>query len=79
MQDSISSASKWSASRVITFGIATIVIILAVAAIVLFANLPDANAFNMRVEQIFIENDALTGSDDIRFLEILAQSGTAFS
>ncbi len=79
MQDSSSSASRWTPVRVITLGIIAIVVILTVAAIVLFLNLPDANAFNARVEQIFIENDALTGSDDIRFLEILAQSGTAFS
>lgn len=79
MQDSSSSASKWMPARVITLGIAAIVVILTVAAIVLFVNLPDANAFNARVERIFIENDALTGSGDIRFLEILAQSGTAFS
>ena len=45
----------------------------------LFFNLPDANAFNARVEQIFIENDGLTGQAEIKLLEILAQSGTAFS
>lgn len=79
MRDSISFATKWAPSRVITLGIAAIVAILLIAAIVLFLNLPDANTFNARVEQIFIENDALTGSDEIRFLEVLAQSGTAFS
>jgi DNA-binding winged helix-turn-helix (wHTH) protein len=42
-------------------------------------NLPDANAFNARVEQVFIENDLLTGNAEIKLLEILAQSGTAFS
>ncbi|PHQ86014.1 MAG: hypothetical protein COB65_01770 [Thalassobium sp.] len=42
-------------------------------------NLPDANAFNARVEQLFIENDTLTGNAEIKLLEILAQSGTAFS
>jgi DNA-binding winged helix-turn-helix (wHTH) protein len=41
--------------------------------------LPDANAFNVRVEQIFVRNDALTSQNEINFLEILAQSGTAFS
>ncbi|OUD09911.1 hypothetical protein BVC71_06945 [Marivivens niveibacter] len=60
-------------------GIAAIVLILAVAAVVLFANLPDANAFNARVEQIFVENDDLTNQAEIKLLEILAQSGTAFS
>ncbi len=41
--------------------------------------LPDANAFNARVERIFVENTNLTGPEDIQLLEILAQSGTAFS
>nr|WP_282569023.1 hypothetical protein [Aliiroseovarius sp. S2029] len=50
-----------------------------VAAIVLFMTLPDANAFNARVEQIFIENDGLTSGAEIKLLEILAQSGTAFA
>jgi DNA-binding winged helix-turn-helix (wHTH) protein len=58
---------------------AVIVSILTIAALVLFLNLPDANAFNMRVERIFIENDALIEGGEIRLLEILAQSGTAFS
>ncbi|EAQ10500.1 hypothetical protein RB2654_15494 [Rhodobacterales bacterium HTCC2654] len=63
----------------VAIGIAAIVAILTVAAIFLFLNLPSANAFNARVEQIFIENDALTGEAEIKLLEILAQSGTAFS
>jgi DNA-binding winged helix-turn-helix (wHTH) protein len=46
--------------------------------VVLFLNLPDANAFNARVERIFVEND-LTTNAELRLLEILAQSGTAFS
>ncbi len=41
--------------------------------------MPDANAFNARVERIFIDNDGLTTGADIKLLEILAQSGTAFS
>ncbi|MEM7472876.1 MAG: hypothetical protein AAF340_16110 [Pseudomonadota bacterium] len=65
--------------RVITVGVAAIVLILVVAAVVLFANLPDANAFNARVEQLFVENDTLTGPAEIKLLEILAGSGTAFS
>jgi DNA-binding winged helix-turn-helix (wHTH) protein len=68
-----------SGNRVLVWGIAAIVAILLVAAILLFASLPDANAFNTRVEQIFVQNDALTTGDQIRLLEILAQSGTAFS
>ena len=80
MPDNISSASKApSAAQVVVIGMAVIVAILVIAAFVLFLNLPDANAFNMRVERIFIENDALTQGGEIRLLEILAQSGTAFS
>uniref|UniRef100_UPI00404876D7 winged helix-turn-helix domain-containing protein n=1 Tax=Yoonia sp. TaxID=2212373 RepID=UPI00404876D7 len=60
-------------------GIAAIVLILLIAAVMLFINLPDANAFNARVEQLFIANDTLTGNAEIKLLEILAQSGTAFS
>lgn len=81
MQDNISSATdtRRSGSRIVAFGIIAIVAILLVAAVLLFLNLPDANAFNARVERIFIENDALTSGQDIKLLEILAQSGTAFS
>tara|TARA_B110000908_G_scaffold172058_1_gene237349 strand:+ start:1595 stop:2248 length:654 start_codon:yes stop_codon:yes gene_type:complete len=61
------------------FGLAAIVIILLLAAILLFYNLPDANAFNQRVENIFMSNDGLTSQSEIKLLEILAQSGTAFS
>ncbi len=60
-------------------GIAAIVAILAVTAVLLFINLPDANAFNLRVERLFVENDNLTANAEIKLLEILAQSGTAFS
>jgi DNA-binding winged helix-turn-helix (wHTH) protein len=66
-------------NRVVLWGIAAIVAILALAAVLLFLSLPDANAFNARVERIFVENDALTTGDQIKLLEILAQSGTTFS
>lgn len=85
MLDHISSASdrlapdKVTPVRVITWGVIAIVLILGAAALVLFLNLPSANAFNAQVEQIFIENDALTSSEDIKLLEILSQSGTAFA
>mgnify|MGYP001049925409 CR=1 FL=1 len=65
-------------ARVVTLGVGAIVVILLAAAAFLFANLPDANAFNARVERIFVEND-LTTNAQIKLLEILAQSGTAFS
>lgn len=66
-------------NRVVVWGIVAIVAVLLIAALVLFLSLPDANAFNARVERIFVENDALTTGDQIKLLEILAQSGTAFA
>ena len=60
-------------------GIGAIVLILLGAALFLFLNLPDANAFNARVERLFVENDNLTIGAEIKLLEILAQSGTTFS
>lgn len=66
-------------NRVVAFGIAAIVLILLAAALFLFLNLPDANAFNARVERLFVENNDLTTGAEIKLLEILAQSGTAFS
>lgn len=66
-------------NRVVFGGIAAIVLILGTAAAVLFISLPDANAFNARVERIFIENADLTSLAEIKLLEILAQSGTSFS
>ena len=47
-------------NRVVAFGIGAIVLILLAAALFLFLNLPDANAFNAKVERIFVENDDLT-------------------
>ncbi len=72
------SEARRSGTRIVGFGILAIVVILAGAATVLFLTLPDANAFNMRVERLFVEND-LTTRAEIKLLEILAQSGTAFS
>lgn len=81
MQANTTSASETRATgnRIVVAGIAAIVLILLAAAILLFVNLPDANAFNERVEQLFVENDDLTARAEIKLLEILAQSGTAFS
>jgi DNA-binding winged helix-turn-helix (wHTH) protein len=81
VRDLISSASdaRKSGARVVAVGIAAIVAILSAAAVFLFSALPDGNAFNARVERFFIQNDDLTGSAELRLLEILAQSGTAFS
>jgi len=65
--------------RFVIGGIAAVVTVLLVGALVLLWALPDANVFNARVERIFIENDDLTTQAEIKLLEILAQSGTAFS
>ena len=54
-------------------GIGVILGILIVAAGVLFYTLPDANAFNDRVEQLFVENNDLTSNAEIQLLEILGQ------
>jgi len=75
---SVSDSLK-AGNRVVTGGIAAIVLILLGAALFLFLNLPDANAFNARVERIFVENNDLRTGAEIKLLEILAQSGTAFS
>jgi len=56
-----------------------IVAILLGAAVLLFSSLPSADAFNARVERIFVENDDLTSQAEIKLLEILALSGTAFA
>ena len=81
MQGNTSSASEAKAvgTRIVTFGIIAVVLILGGAGIFLLLNLPDANAFNARVEQLFIDNADLTSESEIKLLEILAQSGTAFS
>nr|WP_208103554.1 hypothetical protein [Rubellimicrobium sp. CFH 75288] len=79
MATSISATEARAAgSRTIVAGIAAIVLILGLTAVLLFANLPDADAFNAQVERLFVESD-LTSRGEIRLLEILAQSGTAFS
>lgn len=81
VQDQTTSASdmRRSGGRIVGFGIAGILGILVLSAVVLFWALPDANAFNARVEQLFVENNDLTAQAEIKLLEILAQSGTAFS
>jgi DNA-binding winged helix-turn-helix (wHTH) protein len=75
----VTSDTLRSGNRIVVWGIVAIVAILALAGILLLMALPDANAFNARVEQIFVENDALKTGEQIKLLEVLAQSGTAFS
>ena len=71
--------TRRAGTRFVMLSILAIVAILLIATSVLLLTLPDANAFNARVEQVFIENSDLTGQAEIRLLEILAQSGTAFA
>jgi DNA-binding winged helix-turn-helix (wHTH) protein len=81
VQDPITSVSdsRRTGARLVPIGIAAIVLILGIAATLLFLTLPDANAFNARVERLFIENNNLNSQAEIKLLEILAGSGTAFS
>lgn len=81
MQANTSSASEAKAvgTKIVAFGIAAVVLILGLAGAFLLLNLPDANAFNAKVERLFVENADLTSAAEIKLLEILAQSGTAFS
>lgn len=81
VQGNISSATETlrAGNRVVGYGILAIVLTLLGAAVFLFLNLPDANAFNARVERLFVENNDLTSGAEIKLLEILAQSGTSFS
>ncbi|WP_425040521.1 winged helix-turn-helix domain-containing protein [Primorskyibacter sp. S187A] len=79
LDDSTSATdARRSSARVVGFGLVAIVGVLLVAAVLLFVSLPDANAFNARVEALFVENDDLKAQAEIKLLEILAQSGTAF-
>jgi len=71
--------ARRQATRLVMTGTAAVVAILAAAALFLFWALPDANAFNARVERLFVESEGLTSPAEIRLLEVLAQSGTAFS
>lgn len=82
MQESISlSISKPRMGHFgLTFyiGIAAIFIVLMCSAFLLLYKLPDANAFNSQVEDLFVKID-LSSQMDIQILEIMAESGTAFS
>lgn len=81
MPDPTSSVSEAlrAGNRIVLGGIVAIVLFLTATGTLLLLSLPDANAFNARVEQLFVENDTLTGQAEIKLLEILAQSGTAFA
>ena len=65
--------------RTAAIGITSVIVILLLAAFLLVFTLPDAGVFNARVEALFVANDDLTSGAEIKLLEILAGSGTAFS
>lgn len=71
--------SRVTGNRIVAAGIVAIVLIMGVAAIVLFTSLPDPDAFNQRVEQLFIDNADLTSQAELKLLELLAQTTTASS
>ena len=73
------SDTRRSANLIVAFGIAAIVLTLLIGGIFLLLTLPDANAFNARVELLFMANDELASEAEVKLLEILAQSGTAFA
>jgi DNA-binding response OmpR family regulator len=63
---------------VVQLGVFAVLVVLAVSAALLFLNLPDADAFNAAVAEVFVLND-VRDPDATRVLEIMAQTGTAFS
>ena len=69
----------FSNNKLAFIAIVFLFLILVFTAVLLFANLPDANEFNLKVERIFLESDIMPIGNEIRLLEVLANSGTAFS
>ena len=61
MPDNTSSVSdtRIASTRVVQLGILAVVVVLVTSAILLFVNLPDADAFNEAVVQVFEANKAL--------------------
>ena len=71
--------SRYRSNNLVIWGSILILLLILASAVVLFLSLPDANAFNDRVERIFLENDAITTTEQIKLLEVMAQSGTVFA
>jgi len=72
------SDTRSASARIVQIGILLIAAILILTAYLLFRNLPNADAFNDAVAQVFVLND-VRDPDATQMLEVLAQSGTAFS
>ena len=66
-------------TRILRLGVFITISILIVVGLIIFSNLPVANAFNIKVEQLFTQSTDLPLGNEIKLLEILAGSGTAFS
>lgn len=66
-------------TRAIVIGLTAIVAILALAAFLLFLNLPDGNAFNAAIERLILENTDLTSPAELRLIEILSESSHTLS
>ena len=80
MPESSSSVSETrvASTRVVQLGVLAVVAVLAASATLLFLNLPDADAFNAAVAEVFVLND-VRDPDATRVLEIMAQTGTSFA
>lgn len=72
------SETRLASTRVLQLGLAAIVAILVVSAVLLFVNLPDADAFNAAITEIFVNAD-VRDPDATQMLEIMAETGTTFS
>jgi len=72
------SETRIATTRVVQLGVLAVVAVLVATAVLLFRNLPDADAFNAAVAEIFVLND-VRDPDATRALEVLAQTGTSFS
>ncbi|MBY6202937.1 hypothetical protein KUV65_16315 [Maritalea mobilis] len=70
--------TRIATTRVVQLGILAVIAILVTSAVLLFVNLPDADAFNTAVQEIFVASD-VRDPDATRVLEILALTGTTFS
>jgi DNA-binding winged helix-turn-helix (wHTH) protein len=70
--------TRLASARVIQIGLAAIVAILVVSAVLLFVNLPDADAFNAAITEIFVNAD-IRDPDATQMLLIMAETGTTFS
>ncbi len=72
------SETRIASTRVVQLGVLAVVAVLATSAVLLFLNLPDADAFNAAVAEVFVLND-VRNPDATRVLEVLAQTGTSFA